>query len=81
MVELLDRIDGMIFAFPFSYLIFYLIFLKFLMKKKKLQYLGSTGSIGKSLLKIISKNKKNFKIILLTANKNYKLIIKTSKKI
>ena len=40
--------------------------------KIKVCILGSTGSIGKSLLKIISKNKKNFEIILLTANENYK---------
>ena len=76
---LLDRIDGMIFAFPFSYLIFYFLII-FLMKKKKLQYLGSTGSIGKTLLKIIKKNKKNFEIVLLTANKNYKKLLKQAKK-
>ncbi len=44
--------------------------------KKKVVILGSTGSIGKSLLKIISRDKKNFKILLLTANKNYKLVLK-----
>ena len=44
--------------------------------KKKIAILGSTGSIGKSLLKIIKKNKKeNFQIILLTANKNYKELL------
>ena len=48
--------------------------------KKKIAILGSTGSIGKSLLNIISKNKNNFEIILLTANKNYKkLLIQTKK--
>ena len=31
--------------------------------KKKIAILGSTGSIGKSLLKIIEKDKKNFEII------------------
>ena len=42
--------------------------------------IGSTGSIGKSLLKIIKKNKKeNFEIILLTANKNYKELLKQTK--
>ena len=44
--------------------------------KKNIAILGSTGSIGKSLLKIVSKNKKKFNIILLTANKNYKLLFK-----
>tara|TARA_A100001015_G_C14699225_1_gene597589 strand:+ start:297 stop:758 length:462 start_codon:yes stop_codon:yes gene_type:complete len=44
--------------------------------KKKVAILGSTGSIGKSLLNIISRDKKNFQILLLTANKNYKLILK-----
>ncbi len=43
--------------------------------KKKIAILGSTGSIGETLLKIIKKNKKNFNIILLTANKNYKQIL------
>ena len=42
--------------------------------KLNLAILGSTGSIGKSLLNIISKDKKKFKISLLTANSNYKLI-------
>ena len=46
--------------------------------KKKVAILGSTGSIGKSLLNIISRDKKNFQIILLTANKNYKLLLKQS---
>ena len=44
--------------------------------KKKVAILGSTGSIGKSLLNIISRDKKNFQIVLLTANKNYKLLLK-----
>jgi len=43
---------------------------------KKIVILGSTGSIGSSLLGIINKNKKNFKIELMSANKNYKKIIK-----
>ena len=47
--------------------------------KKKIAVLGSTGSIGKTLLKIIRKNKKDFDIILLTANKNYKQIFKQTK--
>ena len=44
--------------------------------KKKVAILGSTGSIGKLLLNIIKKNKKNFKIVLLTANNNYKDLYK-----
>ena len=50
------------------------------MKKKKIAILGSTGSIGKTLLNIISKDKKNFEIILLTANKDYKTLLKQAKK-
>ena len=41
--------------------------------------LGSTGSIGKSLLKIVSNNNK-IKVSLLTANKNYKLILNQANK-
>ena len=44
--------------------------------KKKISILGSTGSIGKNLLNIVKKDKKNFKITLLTARKNYKLLLK-----
>ena len=44
--------------------------------KKKISILGSTGSIGKNLLNIIKKDKKNFEIALLTARKNYKLLLK-----
>ena len=47
--------------------------------KKKIAILGSTGSIGKSLIKIIKKDKKKFDVILLTANKNYKELYKQSK--
>ena len=47
--------------------------------KKKIAILGSTGSIGKSLIDIIKKNKKDFEVILLTANKNYKELYKQSK--
>ncbi len=44
------------------------------MKKKTISILGSTGSIGLSTIKIINKEKKLFKINVLAANKNYKLI-------
>jgi 1-deoxy-D-xylulose-5-phosphate reductoisomerase len=47
--------------------------------KQKIAILGSTGSIGKSLLKIIKKDKKKFEISLLTANKNYKILLKQVK--
>ena len=43
--------------------------------KKKIAILGSTGSIGKTSLKIISRNKTKFKIELLSAKKNYKLLL------
>ncbi len=47
--------------------------------KKRIAILGSTGSIGKTLLKIISKDKKNFEVVLLSANKNYKELSKQAK--
>jgi 1-deoxy-D-xylulose-5-phosphate reductoisomerase len=47
--------------------------------KKKIAILGSTGSIGKTLIEIIKKDKKNFDIILLTAEKNYKEIYHQAK--
>ncbi len=46
---------------------------------KKIVILGSTGSIGTSLINIIKKDKKNFKIELISANKNYKKLIKQAK--
>ena len=46
---------------------------------KQIAILGSTGSIGKSLLRIIQKDKKKFKIILLTAKSNYKELFKQAK--
>ena len=39
------------------------------MLKKKIAILGSTGSIGKTLVNIIKKDKKNFQVILLTSKK------------
>ena len=48
--------------------------------KKKIAILGSTSSIGKSLLDIIKKDKKKFKIELLTANTNYKDLVGQAKK-
>ena len=48
--------------------------------RKKIAILGSTGSIGRTLLKIINNDRKNFEIILLTADTNYKLLYKQAKK-
>ncbi len=50
------------------------------MKKIRIAILGSTGSIGKTLLKIIEKDKKKFDVVLLTANKDYKTLLKQAKK-
>ena len=47
--------------------------------KKKIAILGSTGSIGKSTLDIIRKDKKNFDVIFLSANNNYKKLIQQAK--
>ena len=47
--------------------------------KKRIAILGSTGSIGKTLINIIKEDKKNFEITLLTANRNYKELIKQAK--
>ena len=44
--------------------------------KKKIAILGSTGSIGDTLLNIINHDKKKFEIKLLTANTNYKKLLK-----
>ncbi len=47
--------------------------------KKKIAILGSTGSIGKTLLKIIKKDKKKFIVQLLSANKDYNTLFKQAK--
>ena len=44
--------------------------------KKNIAILGSTGSIGKTLINIIKKDKKNYNIILLTSNKNHNDLLK-----
>ena len=48
--------------------------------KISISILGSTGSIGKTALKIIDKKKNNFFINLLSANKNFTLISNQIKK-
>ena len=47
--------------------------------KKKIAILGSTGSIGKFTLDIIRKDKKNFDVVLLSANNNYKKLVQQAK--
>ena len=47
--------------------------------KKKIIILGSTGSIGKNIIKIIRNDKKNFSIKLLSTNKNTQLLIQQAK--
>ena len=46
---------------------------------KKIIILGSTGSIGKQTLEILKRDKKNFEIILLSADKNIDLLLKQVK--
>ena len=48
--------------------------------KKNIAILGSTGSIGKCLLKIVKSDLKSFNIVLLSANKNYKKLFVQAKK-
>jgi 1-deoxy-D-xylulose-5-phosphate reductoisomerase len=48
--------------------------------KQKICILGSTGSIGKSTLEIISKNRNDFEVILLSGNSNFRLLISQAKK-
>ena len=47
--------------------------------KKKIAILGSTGSIGKSTLSVIKKDKKSFDVIFLSANNNYRRLIQQAK--
>ena len=47
--------------------------------KKKIAIIGSTGSIGKTLLNILFKEKKNFEIVLLVAKKSHNTLIKQAK--
>ena len=49
--------------------------------KKKIVILGSTGSIGKSTIEVILKNKSKFNVLLLVANKNYKLLYRQAIKL
>ena len=47
--------------------------------KKKIAIFGSTGSIGKTTIDIIKSDKKNFEVILLTSNNNYRDLVKQTK--
>jgi len=47
--------------------------------KKKIAILGSTGSIGKTLINIINKDKKKFEVLLLSAEKNNNELLKQAK--
>ena len=47
--------------------------------KRKIAILGSTGSVGRSTLQVIKKDKKNFDVVLLSANNNYKKLIRQAK--
>ena len=47
--------------------------------KKKIAILGSTGSIGKTLINIIKRDKKNFEVVLLSADENYTELLKQAK--
>ena len=47
---------------------------------KKIGVLGSTGSIGKQTLEVIKKNKDIFKLELISANSNYKLLAEQANK-
>ena len=48
--------------------------------RTKIAILGSTGSIGKNLLEIISNDFKKYEVVLLTANNNFSELIKQAKK-
>ena len=49
--------------------------------KKTIAILGSTGSIGKNLIKLVEKNFNDFKVELLSTNKNYKNLFKQAIKL
>ena len=49
--------------------------------KKKIAVFGSTGSIGKTTIDIIKKDKNNFEVILLTSNNNYQELAKQAKEL
>ena len=42
---------------------------------KNIAILGSTGSVGRSSLEVIRSNRESYKVELLVANSNFKLLI------
>jgi 1-deoxy-D-xylulose-5-phosphate reductoisomerase len=48
---------------------------------KKIAILGSTGSIGKQTIDVVEQNPDKFEIVVITANTNYKLLIKQAKEV
>jgi 1-deoxy-D-xylulose-5-phosphate reductoisomerase len=48
--------------------------------KKKICILGSTGNIGQLTLRIVEENKKDFRVLLISANKNHRLLLSQAKK-
>ncbi len=44
------------------------------MSKRRISILGSTGSVGRSTIDLIKRNPDEFKVIALSANKNFKLL-------
>ena len=49
------------------------------MEKRRIAILGSTGSIGRQALDVVSRNRDKFEIELLTANNNYELLASQAK--
>ena len=49
--------------------------------KKKIAILGSTGSVGKNTISIIRKDKKNFKVVLLSTNSNIREVVKQAEEL
>ncbi len=49
--------------------------------KKKIAILGSTGSIGKTTISLIKKNKKKFDVKILTTNKNVNILFRQAKEL
>ncbi len=44
------------------------------MSKRRISILGSTGSVGRSTIDLIKRNPDEFKVVALSANKNFKLL-------
>ena len=48
--------------------------------RKKIAILGSTGSIGKTIINILNDNKNEFDVKLLSADKDYKTLLNQANK-